>query len=143
MRNSFHFLALPAVLMLAGCVSAHTTMLTPNRYAPVPAPDVHVYLDESELPEECVRLALIHAEGNANWTNERQMIEAARKKAGTAGGNALVLRSMRDPSTVTRIASEVFDGVPADRKGQMLAFRCPPSDRSAEDGEPIPHHGGW
>lgn len=127
MRNSSHILALPALMMLAGCVSAHTTMLTPDRYPPVPAPDVSVYLDESELPDECIRVALIHAEGNANWTNEGQLIEAARKKAGKAGGNAVVVRDVRDPSTVTRIAAEVFDGVPADRKGQMLAFRCPPA----------------
>jgi hypothetical protein len=129
MRNGFRILALTPAIMLAGCVSAHTTMLTPNRYPPVPAPEVYVYLDESELPEECVRVALIHAEGNANWTNERQMIEAARKKAGKAGGNAVVVRSMRDPSTVTRIAAGVIDGVPADRKGQLLAYRCPPPSR--------------
>jgi hypothetical protein len=31
---------------------------------------------------------------------------------------------MKDPSTGTRIASSVL-GIPADRKGQMVAYRCP------------------
>jgi hypothetical protein len=127
MRSRLSLLALAAAMGLTGCVRAHTTMLTPDRYAPVPAEDVYVYLAPEELPEECVRVALIHAAGNANWTNERQMIEAGKRKAAKAGGNAVLIRSVRDPNTVTRIAAEIFDGVPADRKGEMIAFRCPPA----------------
>jgi hypothetical protein len=111
-------------IALTGCVRAHTTLLTPHRYEPVPAEEVAVYLSADEVPAACERVALIHAEGDATWTNESQMISAARKRAGQAGGNAVVLRSMRDPSTGTRIAASVF-GIPADRKGQLIAFRCP------------------
>jgi hypothetical protein len=126
---------LAALIAAAGCVSSATTMLTPNRYEPVAPQDVHVFLDADEVPSGCVRVALIHASGNANWTNERQLIRAAQRKSAEAGGNAVLLRSMRDPSTGTRVAAAVFDGVPADRKAQMIAFRCPPETDALPDPE--------
>jgi hypothetical protein len=116
-------LTLSLTLVIAGCVRAQTTMLTPTRYPPVPASEVHVYLSPEELPEGCERIALVHAAGNTHWTNERQMIDAARKRAGRAGANAVVIRSMRDPGLGTIVAAEVFD-LPADRKGEMLGYRC-------------------
>jgi hypothetical protein len=124
MSRNLPTLILTLALGLGACVSAQTTMLTPGRYAPVPAPEVHVYLSEEELPDGCERIALIHAAGNVNWTNEQQMISAATKRAGRAGANALVIRSMRDPGLATVVAAEILD-LPADRKGQMIGYRCP------------------
>lgn len=130
MRTSLRLTMLTLIVMATGCVSAHTTMLTPGpRHAPVPLEEVAVYLAEEELPEACERIALIHAAGDASWTSEKGMIAATRKRAGRAGANAVVLRSMRDPSTGTRVAAAVF-GIPAERKGQVVGYRCP----SPEDG---------
>jgi hypothetical protein len=142
MRSKITLLAIAAAIGLTGCVKAHTTMLTPSRFAPVPADEVYVHLHPDELSDDCVRVALIHAEGSAKWTNERQMIEAARRKAGKAGGNALLIRSVTDPNTVTRIAAELLDGMPADRKGEMIAFRCPAAE-APEDMEATETHDGW
>lgn len=113
-----------ALLLLAGCVSARATMLTANSYAPVPENEVRIFLNEDEAPAECERIALIHTEGDADTTNESQMITAARRRAGKVGANAIVLGTVRDPSTGTRVAGAIF-GIPANRKGQMLALRCP------------------
>lgn len=124
MEMSRSLLILSLAIGVGGCVSAQTTMLTPSRYAPVPAPEVHVYLSADEVPSGCERIALIHAAGNVNWTNERQMINAARKRAGQAGANAVVIRSMRDPGLATVVAAEILD-LPADRKGEMIGYRCP------------------
>jgi hypothetical protein len=126
-------LILGVAAALTACVSAQTTMLTPNRYAPVAAGDVHVYLEPEEVPDSCERVALIHASGNVDLTNERQMITTARKRAGKAGANAIVIRSLRDPNVGTRVAAEVF-GLPADRKGQMIAYRCPDFEQKHEAG---------
>lgn len=128
MHSKLTLLVAAVAIGLTGCVTAHTTMLTPSSFPPVPDNQVYVHLHPDELSDACVRVALIHAEGSAKWTNERQMIEAARRKAGKAGGNALLIRSVTDPNTVTRIAAELLDGLPADRKGEMIAFRCPPAD---------------
>jgi hypothetical protein len=112
-----------AAVLLTGCVSAQATMLGSHRYAPVPSSEVHVYLSAAEVPEACERIALIHTQGDAETTNERQMIAAARRRAGKVGANAVQLENVRDPSTGTRIAAAVI-GISAERKGEMLALRC-------------------
>lgn len=124
MRVVKRLVILSALTALTGCVSARATLLTPNRHAPVPANDVYVYLQADEVPSGCERVALIHAEGDASATNEQQMIAAARKRAGKVGANAILIDELRNPRMGTRVAAEVF-GLPADRKGQMIAFRCP------------------
>jgi hypothetical protein len=128
MKTTDGVLALLLISTLAGCVTARATMLIPSRGAPVPEDQVFVYLDSDELPDGCVRVALIHAQGNVDITHEQQMIRAAKRRAGKVGANAIVLERIRDPSTGTRVAAEVF-GLPADRKGQMIAYHCPPAGR--------------
>jgi hypothetical protein len=117
-------------------VSAQATILSPHRYPAVAEREVHVYLNVLEMPPTCERIALIHTSGNVDWTNERQMINAAKRRAGKAGANALTLTSLRDPTTGTRVAAEVL-GLPAERKGQMVAYRCPPAE-----GTPVARAGG-
>lgn len=125
MRTSLQLTILMLIALTTGCVSAQATMLVPGPgHAPVPPEQVQVYLAEDELPDGCQRIALIHAAGDASWTSETRMIAAARKRAGRRGANAVVVRSIRDPSTGTRVAAAVF-GIPAERKGQVFGYRCP------------------
>lgn len=122
-RNAKLLAAAP--LLLAGCVSARATMLVPaGTYPPVEESRVQVFLEEDEVPGACTRVALIHAQGDADMTDESMMINAARRRAGKIGANAVLLSNFRDPSTGTRIASAVI-GLSANRKGQMIAYRCP------------------
>jgi hypothetical protein len=114
-----------AVLLAGGCVSARATMLNPARsYAPVPEREVRIYTSEERLPDGCERVALIHAEGDAGSTNRPQMLNAARRRAGKVGANALLIREVREPATSTSVAAVVF-GTPADRRGEMMALFCP------------------
>jgi hypothetical protein len=115
--------ALVLAVSIPGCVSARASMLTPERYAPVPEEQVRVYLAADEVPESCERIALIHAAGPPDATTRPQMIRAAQRRAGKIGANAIVLSSIRDPRFGTRVAAEVL-GVSADRKGEMEAYRC-------------------
>jgi len=121
-----------APLFLGACVSAHATMLGPNQgYAPVPEEEVRVFLAGDDVPATCERMAIINTSGDAEMTNESQMIRAAKRRAGRIGANAIQLRSTREPSTGTRIASAIIPGVTADRKGQMLAFHCDAAQQTA------------
>ncbi len=118
-------LVLAAPLALGACVTASATMLGPRESrAPVAEDQVHVFLPEDEVPATCERLAIINTSGDADMTNESQMVRAARRRAGRLGANAIQLRSTREPGTGTRIASAIIPGVTADRKGEMLAFHC-------------------
>ncbi|HEX9938478.1 MAG TPA: hypothetical protein VGB15_15180 [Longimicrobium sp.] len=119
------FAMLIAPLALGACVSAHATMLGPRQNRPpVHEDEVRVFLAEDEVPESCERLALINTSGDADMTNEAQMISAAKRRAGRLGANAIQLRSTREPGTGRRIASAIIPGVTADRKGEMLAYHC-------------------
>lgn len=117
-------LVLVAPLALGACVTANATMLGPRQHrTPVPEDEVRVFLAEDEVPASCERVAIINTSGDADVTNESQMIRAARRRAGKLGANAIQIRRTREPGTGTRIASAVL-GFPADRKGEMLAFDC-------------------
>ncbi|HEX8695024.1 MAG TPA: hypothetical protein VF746_21615 [Longimicrobium sp.] len=121
-----------ALLLLAGCVSARSTLLVPGaQHAPVPEDQVTVFLREEEVPSTCQRYALIHTSGDVDMTGETEMINAAKRRAGKIGANAILLGTVREPSSGRRVAAAVF-GVSKDRKGQMIAYRCP------ESGAPAP-----
>lgn len=70
-------------------------------------------------------------------TDERQTINAAKRRGGKVGANAIVLDTLGDPGMGTRVAAEMF-GLPAERKGRMVAFRCP----DVQDGDAITGAGG-
>jgi hypothetical protein len=117
-------LVITALLPLAGCVSARATMLGQNeQLPPVLETDVRVFLSEAQVPAECSPYALIHTTGAANMTDETDMIAAARRRAGKIGANGVLLGEMKEPGTGTQVVSAIF-GVPANRKGQLVAYRC-------------------
>jgi hypothetical protein len=119
------FTLLIAPLALGACVSANATLLgPPQNRAPVPEQQVRVFLADDSLPAWCERFALINTSGDADMTDESQMVRAARRRAGRIGANAIQLRSTREPGTGARIASAIIPGVTANRKGEMLAFHC-------------------
>jgi hypothetical protein len=114
---------------LGACVQTQVTMLGSKTYAPVVATDVRVFTSEDEIEGRYERVALIHAQGESSWTNEAQMIEAARRKAASIGANGIVLGEVKEPSAGAQVAAAVF-GVGATRRGQILAVRLAETDES-------------
>jgi hypothetical protein len=135
MSRKFRFLAIPAVLlMMSACVSVSASRLgTGTVYPEVAKGQVLVYQSEADVPGDYEKVALLYVSGDANSISHRQMIEAARKKAGRLGANAIVLAEFEDPKFSTRVASVIFD-VPVERRTQMLAIRTQGS-LSAESAE--------
>jgi hypothetical protein len=105
---------------LAGCIQTQATMLDPTARPAVPAEEVRVYRTAESIECDYAEVALIHAQGGANFTNENQMIEAAKKRAGTIGANGVVLGTIDEPSAGAKVAGAIF-GVSPDRRGEMLA----------------------
>lgn len=124
MSRKFRFLAIPAALMMmSACVSVSASRLGAGTvYPEVEKGQVLVYQTESDVPGDYEKVALLYVSGDANSVSQRQMIEAARKKAGRLGANAIVLAEFEDPKFATRVASVIFD-VPIERRTQMLAIR--------------------
>jgi hypothetical protein len=128
-------LALPILLasaLLGGCVGVHAVPIgSPVQLTPVPPEQVVVYRSEDEVDAPYDRIAVLYVEGDADFTNERQMVGAARKKAGRLGANAVVLGEFREPGTGARVVGALFH-VSLNHKTQLLAIRI----RPAPSGEP-------
>lgn len=121
--RALRFTPVAALLLAAACVNVHATRLgSPRPLPPVHPEDVWVYQDEDDIEGEYDRVAVLFVDGDVHTTNQRQMIRAARKKAGRLGANAIVLGRFRDPSTLGQIAAAVLD-VPLSRRAEFLAVR--------------------
>jgi hypothetical protein len=112
--------AIVALVTLSGCVQTQATMLDPTARPPIPEEQVRVYRTEESIECEYDEVAIIHAQGGANFTNENQMINAAKKRAGQIGANGVVLGTINEPSAGAKVAGAIF-GVSPDRRGEMLA----------------------
>jgi hypothetical protein len=115
-------LLVPAAL-LAGCITVGKTVLMDRSMYPIPRDDVYVYLANDTLPDGCERVALLHASGDVDWTDETDMIDKMREEAGKLGANAIHLLSMEDPGTGERVVAAVFE-TQADRDSDAIALWC-------------------
>ncbi len=111
-------------VLLAGCVHVSKSVLMDRSSMPVPMQSVYVFLAGDTIPSSCERVAILHASGEQDWTNEGQMIDKLRSEAGKLGANALHLRSMEDAGTGERVVAALFD-TQADRDADALALWCP------------------
>jgi hypothetical protein len=121
-RKSMLF-AVPLLAMAAACVNVQAMRLGPGTaYPSVPKEEVRVYEDEADVSGPFEKLAVLYADGDVDMTSPRQMIDAARKKAGRMGANAIVIGEFREPRFSTRVAAAVLD-VPVERRARFLAIR--------------------
>lgn len=121
MKRTF-FLPLAALLLLAGCVQTQATLLDGTTYPPVHEDDVVIYISEDDIPADWKPIAIIHAQGEAQWTRESQMLRKARERAGELGANGLLIEDINEPSAVAQVAGEVF-GTGTTRRGRLIAIR--------------------
>jgi hypothetical protein len=114
--------------LLAGCISTNSVLLDPSaRFAPVPWQEVRVFLDRSDVPYEYEEFALVHANGDEEWTNEADLIEAIREEAADIGAHAVILEWIDEPSGLERLADAVVihEDI-ARRRGRAIAIRWLP-----------------
>jgi hypothetical protein len=110
------------LILLTSCVSVNAVKLDPNtKLPPVPPDQVVIYRTADQVPGKYIEIALLHATGDSLWTNEEQMYNSLRKKAGKLGANGIILDAMSEPSAGAKIAG-AFLGISAQRKGKAVAI---------------------
>jgi hypothetical protein len=136
--NALVILAIAAAT--SGCVSTRHTLVNPSAepYAPVHADSVLILTDEAELDTlRYSRIAIIEATGSGEWTNQTDMLNAMRKKAGAIGANAILLPQINEPGAGAKVAAAIF-GTGTQRKGNVVALRIlgrkEPSDSTTAAG---------
>lgn len=112
------------LVLLTGCVHVSKSVLMDRSSMPVPKESVYVFLASDTIPNSCERVAILHASGEQDWTDEGQMIDELRSEAGKLGANALPLLTMEDAGTGERVVAALFD-TEADRDADALALWCP------------------
>ena len=85
--------------------------------------EVGVFLQTDIPPEECTRVALLHASGSNN-APEGKIIDKLREEAGHLGANAIHIRSAEDAGGAERALAAAF-GTSSDKDWDAIALHCP------------------
>ena len=80
-----------------------------------------MYRTASQVPGKYEEVAMLNSTGNTGMTNEEQMFNSMRKKAGQLGANGIVLDGISEPSAGAKVAGAVL-GTGAERKGKAIAI---------------------
>ena len=108
-----------AILTLSACMHTSYVGLDPTaRYAPVDPYDVIVYVQETDVPYEFEPIALVHARGNDDWTDESDMIEAMREETAELGAHGIIIEWIDEPSGWEHAIEHLADVEIADRPGE-------------------------
>lgn len=137
--RSSHILAAAVVAVAAsGCVQTQATRLGASNRPPVAEADVRVYRTAESIGCAFEEVAMINAQGSSGLTNESQMINAAKKRAGQVGANAVIMGRINEPSAGAKVAG-AFLGVSPERRGEMLAVYvfdpCRPTQAAPATGQ--------
>lgn len=120
-------MALALAGLATACVSVSKTVLTEDfKSAPVPPGRVNVLMAVlgDTIPEDCTRVAIMHASGDQDTTDEGDFLDKLREEAGKLGANTVFVQTMEDAGTAERILGGVL-GTPSDRDSDSLALYCP------------------
>ena len=126
MRKLISFFVL--AIALSSCVSTQVTMLRQAEYKAVDPEQVQVFLSEEDVKVPFEKIALIHADADANVTKQHKMISAMKKKAAEIGAHAIIIGEIDEPSAVARVASQALFATKdvftrLERTGQAVAIR--------------------
>ncbi|MCE5270802.1 hypothetical protein LLH00_05910 [bacterium] len=112
-----------ALALLCGCVSAQVTMLGGNQKLAAIAPEqVQVFMSPNDISVPYDKVAVIHAQGGSGFTTEQGMIKKAQKEAAKIGANGIIVETIKEPSSGAKVAGAIF-GIQPERRGQITAIR--------------------
>ena len=133
-RHRLFITILWTIIPASGCVTTRYTLVNPSaeRYSAVSPDSVVILTTEAELDTlEYARVAIIEATGSGEYTNQTDMLNAMRKRAGEIGANAILLPQINEPGAGAKVAAALF-GTGTQRKGNVVALRI--LGRKAKDG---------
>jgi len=125
------FVALAVVgIFCAACVSTNAVRVGTAATRPaVTWKNVAVYRTADQVPGKYEEVALLVSTGDALWTNESNMWNSMKKKAGEMGANAIILDATSEPSAGAKVASAFLGVGGADRKGKAIAIFVFPAEK--------------
>ena len=108
------------------CPTASKTVLDED-YLGTPVPknqvDVLMSLPGDTLPTQCTCVAILHASGDDDTTDEGDILDKYREEAGKLGASRVFVQTMEDAGTAERVV-DAFFGTGSDRDSDALALCC-------------------
>ena len=98
MKRSMVIAGLAVVVVFSGCVSMKVRKYTEKEYAPVPADQVAVYEQMTDVPAGYEKIATIHVQDALVRDNRERVLTKIKKQAGAIGANAIVLGTLNEPT---------------------------------------------
>jgi hypothetical protein len=132
MKKLTGFLVVCVCLVALACVKTRSVNLGESlagARAPVPWQNVAVYRTADQVPGKYQEVALLVSKGDTLWSNEKQMWNSMKRRAGKLGANAVILDAMTEPSAGAKLASVVLLGVGGSRHGKALAIYVLPVEK--------------
>ncbi len=83
-----------------------------------------IYLDEHDVPYEYEAIALVHARGDDDWTDEGDMIQAMREEAAKLGAHAIIIEWIEEPGALEHVIDHRTHADTANRRGKVVAIRA-------------------
>ncbi len=90
---------------------------------------VAIYRTTGQVPGKYDEIALLTSSGDAAMTDEEKMYASMRRMAGELGANGIILESVTEPGTGSKVAHALI-GTSADRKGKAIAIFVYPDSTS-------------
>lgn len=107
--------------LLPACVTTNATRLGNGAARPfIPSTQVAIYRTADQVPGRYEEVAVLNSTGTSQWTNEAQMFENMRQKAGQMGANAVILDGLSEPGAGAKVAAAIFRTT-TERKGRAIA----------------------
>lgn len=113
-------LPLLIALPMAGCVHVSETVLVDRSDQPVPMEEVRAVFDDDEVPETCESIAYLHGEASEDFSDDQDIVDKFRKKAGKLGANLVSIAEVHGGSGAI---SSVFESS-SDREFDAEAYWC-------------------
>ena len=115
------------LMALGACVTVSKSILIDSYMTnPVPLAEVTLLLASmnDSIPTDCERVAVLHASGDQDITDEGQILNKLREEAGKLGANTVFVQNMEDAGTGERVVSAIF-GTESDMDSDAMALFCP------------------
>jgi hypothetical protein len=121
-RHRPRAIVIAVALFTGACVSTQATRLGSGTIRTPVSPDqVAIYRTAEQVPGKYEEVALLSSKGDYNATNEEKMYQSMREKAGEMGANAIILQSVQEPGTGSKVAHAII-GISANREGKAVAI---------------------
>ena len=115
--------AIALATLLTGCVSVQATRLGSAKIYAATTPDkVYIYRTAAQVHGKYEEIGILSASGDYEMTSEEEMFKAMREKAAELGANGVILDSLSEPTTGSKIAQALLF-TSADRQGKAIAIR--------------------